>query len=586
MSKLFNQIQVAEPLVEIVDDGRLHDELPMFIGDYADSIDMALEASEMALERMQTIEGMHTHLSTQKLCSASYLNSMQAYSPLIKSMGARMGVKHFPSLEDFSNKHAARDAHSFAVEGLKEMLSKVWEKIKGFFRELFKKVLLFVRRLTGANLELGNYETYCGHLIGKLKANNATIADKSVLISDLPRLLCDANGSAVDSDFVLNQGSVKIKNLVNQMHLLNYGQDSAELYKSVAGFRKSLEAYITKVSRPISQLDFMRETEDIGAEGKGLMTCAFQYTLASSASLPPKVFDEVRNRLGGRAVSSDLNTLAMVNDVGGISQMPLGINMYLIGVNYKADEEALPACVFIGTHHTGSISNKLAPISSLDNLVRFHTDYKASLSKFEDKTGNRAIDALSSEVDKLLSMMQQRFSSLVQATDTAASSVDQRASLENLVKLMSQIKATPGSSMAEVGSGILGVISTLPTVADSEILVISDFCRGYETGDQALIDESIQKLNSGTHATQTYIAAAMAYVTTYLKTSGSSGQITSEELTARALIVRKLQTLLTQVFTQLQILYRGMMVEFYKVYTELRYATVKYIYDSAKRYTY
>jgi hypothetical protein len=103
------------------------------------------------------VQGMQAHLSVQKPCSAAYFTSLESYSPIVRSLGEKLGVRHMPSMEDFKNPHAAKDAHNFAMEGFREMISKAWEKIKSFFRDFFKKISVFVRRLIKANLDLESY---------------------------------------------------------------------------------------------------------------------------------------------------------------------------------------------------------------------------------------------------------------------------------------------------------------------------------------------------------------------------------------------------------------------------------------------
>lgn len=585
MAKLFNSPQEA---VALEQDVSVHDQLPEAITEHSQSIDMALEASQMAIEHMQTVQGMHDSLTSQKLCSTAYLHTLEAYSPLVRSMGARMGVKSFPSLESFSNRHAAQDAHNYAVEGFKEMLSKIWERIKDFFRELFKKVKLFVRRLTGANLELDNYEKYCDQLVSKLKTNNAVIGDKSALISDLPRLLCDANGAPVDSDFVLNQGGAKIKNLINQMQTINYGPESTKLHKDIADFRAVLETYITAVSSKlgITQDVFVSSTEGIETQGINLLSTIFPYDYINLASLSPKVSEEISNRFAGRVNDSNLTYKSMVEDHSGGSRMPTGINMYLVTSETKVgDEPALP-CVFIGTQYTGSIGNSLKPIAELNNLVRFHSDYKATLGKFNEKSGTKSVDDLSSEMDKLLNLLKQKFPTLVQATTVVPNNV---TGLDGLVKLINQTKATPNSSfdalMNDTYSASVGSYGSVNPDDDSELAqVLQEFFAAYQTNDTATFNNAVKAVKDKGSIANPFIEKAIAHILAV--TNSGSASISQEDMMARSKAVGDLQRLLTHVFSQLQTLYRCMMVEFYKVYTELRYAVIKYIFDSAKRYTY
>lgn len=578
MAKLFNTFQEA---VALEQDVSVHDQLSEAITEHSQSIDMALEASQMAIGHMQTVQGMHDSLASQKLCSTAYLHTLEAYSPLVRSMGARMGVKSLPSLESFSNRYAAQDAHNYAVEGFKEMLSKIWESIKNFFRELFKKVKLFIRRLTGANLELDNYEKYCDQLVGKLKTNNAVIGDKSALISDLPRLLCDANGAPVDSDFVLNQGGAKIKNLLAQMQTINYGEESTRLHKNVADFRTMLETYIALVSSKVgvTQDVFLSSTESIRTQGVGLLSSVFPYSSINLAGLSPKVSEEISNRFAGRVKDSDLTYKSMVEEHNGGSRMPTGINMYLVTSELKVSDEPVLPCVFIGTQYTASIGNNLNPIFELNNLVKFHSDYKATLGKFNEKSGTKSVDDLSSEMDKLLNLLKQKFPTLVQVTTVVPTDAK---GLDALITLIAKAKELSPNNFADTMMTASSV-----SVGDSTDVtgsIMQEFFNAHESGDATVISAATKAIKDSGGDADPFIERAIAHLLNVTKTGAAT--ISQDDMMARSKAVSDLQRLLTHVFAQLQTLYRGMMVEFYKVYTELRYAVIKYIFDSAKRYTY
>jgi hypothetical protein len=65
------------------------------------------------------------------------------------------------------------------MEGIKDILITIWEKIKAFFRSLFDRIILFARRLIGLEPQFHHLEKYISNNIAKIKSRNLALMDKN-----------------------------------------------------------------------------------------------------------------------------------------------------------------------------------------------------------------------------------------------------------------------------------------------------------------------------------------------------------------------------------------------------------------------
>jgi hypothetical protein len=114
--------------------------------------------------------------------------------------------------------------------------------------------------------------------------------------------------------------------------------------------------------------------------------------------------------------------------------------------------------------------------------------------------------------------------------------------------------------------------------------LVSQLFAAFET-PTSNVDVCINDLKQITNSTHKdhLIAFIMSYIGLNQEVLGempaADGQSRSKQL-------RELNNFLSSLFLRLQSLYKGITTDFYSVLTELRYAVIKYIYDSAKRYSY
>ena len=168
--------------------------------DFSEEIEDVDVLSEMVTESVQMCSGQISlaseaanNLMSRKLGSVDYLVSVENYKLITDVLASNLGVKPFvPALEDFGSKFALEASHEVAMEGFLNFIKKMWAKVKSFFLEFFKKVGQFIKRISGANLEIDTYEKYVDDIIRKIKRKQLVLGDNTVkLESRLPSLVAD-----------------------------------------------------------------------------------------------------------------------------------------------------------------------------------------------------------------------------------------------------------------------------------------------------------------------------------------------------------------------------------------------------------
>ena len=537
---------------------------------------LGIDATQMAVERFEMLSGMQEHMQEQKLCSGSYMASMESYSPVVQAFGARMGVKTLPALEDFANPYAAKVCHSVAMEGFKEWISKAWEKIKSFFRDFFKKIDQFLKRIVKANLELETYEKHCEHLIAKLNAHSAKLPDpRAKLSSQLPRLLANRGDTEVSPDFILNDGRRKINNFLKvteDLIKVNTGMAMATRLKEFYdGFKGFVDR--NKSATPDSADQLEVAINSLKDKGHLLISGIFPNRVSEHNKLPPKAYEAIASHYSGAEMSSSeffVYSLAEVNDP--YKELPQGTNMVLA---YHGKDNFY---ISVARDDPAQVANYIEPIASLNNLTTFYKDYKSTLGKLNLSTLAKASDQVSDEVDKILNLLQRDFGGVVEKAKGLSLGKD----VESLIALITFLKQKDAlkdrDSLAEFIS---------PEAFNNNRQEIDDAIIFVDSIYVALISVPNPDLKTLIEKAKTdpNVQKGVALAIDGLKLKYES-ILSSETDEARKKLLVDFNKYLTNLFTRLQSLYRTLMTDFYGSLTTVRYEVIKYIYDSAKLYTY
>lgn len=583
MSKLFSKTEgpytVSSAAKEVMIDETA---LEMLCMD-SDSMQMALEATEGSLERLKTLQGMQGYLSDQKLCSAPYLNAMQSYSPVVMSLSGKLGVKCLPSLEDFGNPYAAKDAHNYAMESFTELISKAWEKIKAFFRDFFKKIGLLLKRLVRANLDLESYEKYCDQLVAKLNANDAKITDQTPMDSDLPNLLAGKGDAKISSDYLLNQGTMKIINLLHKVDQLSMRGDGGKLHTDLVNYHKVLKAFI-EVDHT-SDESFTQGVTALQEGGSNMLEGMFKYKLTDPQDVPAKAFQSLLQHYDGKDIkSSGFTVWSIADPYSPMADLPCGVNVYLSHVNQSN--------FFItSSQEQGEFAlKKLEPVSSLSNLVQLHKSYKDTLGKFNAKSMDKDVNEIADAVDKVLNLLQKDFAQLVQKNRPASFSY----SASYLFYCIKTLIAKHGDKdeIRQSVQGQVGEIAELVTANSSDYAEVLGYFndiypnyadkKNHEEKGIAQLDAILNRWPG--RGGDVYLKQFIDFLRNRYPELNQSGS--SQETASRVAQLQVLNNFLVNLFLRIQSLYKSIATDFYTVLTKVRYAMIKYIYDSAKRYSY
>jgi hypothetical protein len=258
--------------------------------------------------------------------------------------------------------------------------------------------------------------------------------------------------------------------------------------------------------------------------------------------------------------------------------LPRGVNMYLCHVK----ESNFFIC---SSKDQGDLAVKtLEPIAKLNNLVDFHKNYKSTLGSFKVKGLEKDADAIASSVDKILSLLQRDFSAMVESHKELKVSYTPEF-LASLFRLVITKNGKAEDSIDEVVNFVNDLLKDNPNTQGGDFdTSVAQLFIAFKT-PTSNVDVSINAMKQITDTT--HKEHLTAFINIYMQLNRDLlGEVSVEDGESRSKKLRELNNFLSSLFLRLQSLYKGITTDFYGVLTELRYAVIKYIYDSAKRYSY
>lgn len=591
MAKLYTSLESKQhdtPTPEEENDGL--DGLPE-MDDEEEELDMALEASNMAVERFNCLTGISAHLGSQKLCSEAYMASMEGYSPLIKELGARLGLKTLPSLEDYKNPYAAKTSHTYTMEGIKEILSKAWEKIKDFFRSFFKKIALFFKRIAGAELDFEEYEKYCDKLVAKLVLHKATISDTTPMPSKLPALLAGDSGTPVDSDYILSTGLKKVQNLFDVVKDISIeGTNGAHVIKGLTDMSTKISSIISVGKHGFEDIPFLQESIVIvKSVAMDIVQNVFKNNVTGFSDVPRDVHSKLREKYSDKNFdANDVLTYSVAKVGDPYSELPRKTNMYF--VKHGDDFLVVPS----DKDEISTVEGRLKPIGNLDNLSKLHKDYKNTFGKLNLKGLDKNAERVASEVDKIMAMLKRDFTGIVDRVATASVS-NPRKKLLGMILEVCDPKRNPKITGDADDIIKAGVDNTGNLTTDEQMDNLRHIANGLiEDYSKSLVTESTLKERASqiskaidvmsSEAVDAFIAGMVSVEDSFAQDSVIARS--AEDIALLRGMLTEFNSYLVRFFQTLQGLYKGLMTDFYSVLVEVRKALIMYIYDSAKRYSY
>lgn len=573
--KLFGNDKVVS-LEGSVDNDETQSETLDEIEDLSEDMDVVTEATGMALERLGILQAMQDSMMGKKLCSDAYIAAIENYQPI----AAKLGVEHLPSIQDFRNRYAAESAHTYTVEGFKETLKNFWEKIKSFFKKFFKKVTIFFKRLLKANLDLESYEHYCEQLIAKLVTNKATLGNTAAIHSKLPSFVASKGDTKIDSDYLLRAGSLKIDNLVKTINNLKPGSDNSVLSKKALKEFESAFATLVEENKGIiedpAKLDIsIKKVRDTGTN---ILTNLFKYKVLDPKSLPEEVYTELTERYSHTELSGDDVVIRSIVDIySNYSELPRGSNLFVASIGDGSKIFARGSM-----EDRSYVENRLNPISNVENLNTFYKAYKNGIAKVDIKSMVKAADDVGSATETILNSVGKSMPVLL--ASVARTSSDSLRMGDDLFSYLSTPEGKAKFKLSASVATLCGeMVEDSDSMAKTEATVIMLIYASFEPGTPP---ETLRGLADQVNKLDPDIQSKL--YKGFMELTGTNTGTVIDPATADAIKVKlsDLSTYLNLWITTLQLLYKGIASVYFQQVTEIRYATIKYIYDSARLYNY
>ena len=565
MGKLFslNDIEDTsdvnyETLAEEVSFPSISDE----VDDHKHSLSLATEALKNASNELKLVRHINTSLNGKKLASVDYFTSLENYKPVLEVIASNLGNKlAIPSLEDFQNPYGAKASHEVAMEGLRDYVKKIWEKIKDIFVAFFKKITLFFRRVLKVDLELENYEEYLEVMIAKIKSKKPEISNsKEIIDSKLPSLLANPGMETITHDYILGTGEVKIKQLVHMINkVFNEGigalakNDFKQLSDSVnelvsAGFQK--EKSLTEVTE---KLDGIKRNA-INAINK-----LFIHEVRSIRDLPETVYNDVYYHLDKNEETS-FRATCLIDSNNSHELLPKNFNCYMIT---SAESKLFIAS---STENNSFVQNKIYPIPNANNLVTFYEFYRKFSKEVNLKKLDNSLKLLDKHIDDLVNCMRGKYMKLLDELSVVDKSDEGSKFMAAILALKTYMKSDPVNNIPDASDVFSEVRYIGKLIDDSqEADAIDDIYAAYKGRESEFIG-NVTRLTGSTI------------------TAGTSSNYYEDDRKQLLKQYEELQKFLLNYLNNVQVMLKDISVNMAGTYTELRYELAKYLYKSASLY--
>ena len=581
---------------QLITSADINPEILEELEDSAQGLSDATDTTEMAMEHLHVLESIKDGLTNNTLLSDRYLITLENFKPL----AGRLGLKSLPAMEDFKNKYAAESAHTFALEGIGDVIRKFWEKIKDFFRSFFKRVMVFFKKLLKANLDLESYEKYTDQLIAKLNTNKAVIGDNSPLYSKLPSYIANRNETKIDSTYILNVGMPKIKALLKSINDMKISHGATSMNPSlVKDMVKDYTQFYNQNKSGITNVDDLKASVDLLIlKGMGLLAAGFNFQVPDQKSLPEEVFVALNEKLNGNQFRSEQIKIYSMSDMfSDFNSLPRETNVF-IALMYDTGGE-YPKDFFVrgSAQDLSYVDGKVNPINNLQALTSLYKEYKNGIAKIDLKGFSKGVDDTADEIEKLVTMVSKtipELNEMVRIKAKASSSTPNK--LGDLLHTLYVIsKSWDHAKRSNMTNDMNITTSKLKdqleqTVEHEEGDVSTDLIEKITdifSFNKDKTPEDFSVFNSANKEFQRVLVdglLAMPFVNEMLTSGGSDDSRRDADLCTQEL--KRLNDMLSKTLLNLQLIYRELGTLYYQQVTEIRYALIKYIYDSASRYTY
>ena len=391
MGRLFDKSEnVTLEVGQIVRNGEPVDVVSLYEAD--DSVGIVTESFKPVLHYYEAI----THIE-KALTEKNTILAVEAYNPLLKSLASNLGCKTaIPSLEDYKNPYSAKASKDVALESISSMLKKVWDAIKKFFSDFFKKVSEFGKRLVNANLQIDTYERYVPDLLKKINRDKLTCSDPNKEVNTkLVQLLAPEGLDKLDGVWVPQNLPPIVSATVGAIEFI--------IKNTIPNIsNKAFPVFINEVSEKLSRIRNISVESDLEATLDEISKEVDSFILGvvkalcsvptDEKQIPEQAYDKLSDLLVDNTLSS--LTLHMFLDTkNNMYRLPKNFNL-VIGVS---PEDKLYSVAV--TEDNDNKSNTIPVLQDLKALELVYDNYKELTKKFDIKSISRSF----LDIDKAVS---------------------------------------------------------------------------------------------------------------------------------------------------------------------------------------
>ena len=368
MGRLFDKSEnVTLEVGQIVRNGEPVDVVSLYEAD--DSVGIVTESFKPVLHYYEAI----THIE-KALTEKNTILAVEAYNPLLKSLASNLGCKTaIPSLEDYKNPYSAKASKDVALESLSSMLKKVWDAIKKFFSDFFKKVSEFGKRLVNANLQIDTYERYVPDLLKKINRDKLTCSDPSKEVNTkLVQLLAPEGLDKLDGVWVpqnlppIVSATVGAIEFIIKNTIPNISNKAFPVFINEVSEKLSRIRNISVESELEATLDEISKEVDSFILGVVKALCSVP---TDEKQIPEQAYDKLANLLVDNTLSS-LTLHMFVDTKNNMHRLPKNFNL-VIGVS---PEDKLYSVAV--TEDNDNKSNTIPVLQDLKALELVYDNYK------------------------------------------------------------------------------------------------------------------------------------------------------------------------------------------------------------------
>lgn len=582
------------------------DNYQLDITDYADDIEIATERFRTCCNDLNLLTDMSASLERKKSSSVDYFVSLENYSLVVSNIANNLNVRNkIPSLEDFKNPSGFNACHSVAIEGFFYYIKKIWEKIKEFFKAFFKKITLFFKRLTKANLELDEYEEYLEEMMSRIKNKKLVLSDNKVLLdSKLPSYFANEGMEEINSEFLLSTGQEKCKNLLETIKKVFDGSEVSKREQNFKNIKTIINGIITNKDIANTSIEEVKDQTDLVKKiSLAVLDDVFEIDVGNNTgNIPNKVIGSANHFYNSEEMSVVTIRSLIDSNVSSLA-IPKNFNMF-----YFRSSTDNKVYVSGSTELNTYVTNKIPPILNSNNLLKLYEFYKKFSKEVDLKKIDKTFDSLDKEVSALIDLMKSRYSNFLdelkntKKIKSIAERVDDITTIKQaysrLIQIYNSIPVPESHSGDKYEAAMykekeltrlfkehMQGYSTTYISKDSDMLAgIISVHESPHARPEDILD--IMKENHPNESDELLESLFVGNVKDFISKLGASTTTTDAEidLTAHIEEFKKLQDFLINYLNRMQYLIKELAINLAGTHTEVRYELAKYIYNTAKLY--